>query len=94
LVKDLLAKNNVTTQEHPPYSLDMAAADLYLFPRLKSALKGRCLCVGRAEKAFTEWLPGTFSTLLHWLTERTFTQGGYFEGNVVSVIELFCISEK
>jgi len=44
LAKDFLAKNNVTTLEHPPYSPDLAAVDFYLFPRLKSALKGRRFC--------------------------------------------------
>jgi hypothetical protein len=28
----------------PPYSPDMAATDFYLFPRLKSALKGQRFC--------------------------------------------------
>jgi len=64
LVKDFLAKNNVTTLEYPPYSIDVAAADLYLFPWMKSALKGRRMCDGIAEKVFTEWLPGTFLTRL------------------------------
>ena len=32
LVKDFLAKNNVTTLEHPPYSPDLIPADFYLFP--------------------------------------------------------------
>ena len=41
VVKDFLAKNNVTTLEHPPYSPDPAPGDFYLFPRLKSALKER-----------------------------------------------------
>ena len=31
------------TLEHPPYSPDLAPADFYLFPRLRSALKGRRL---------------------------------------------------
>jgi hypothetical protein len=31
----------MTTFEHPPYSLDLATADFYLLPRLKSGLKGR-----------------------------------------------------
>jgi hypothetical protein len=45
LVKDFfLAKNNVTTLEHPPYSHNLAAADFYLFHRLISALKGRPFC--------------------------------------------------
>jgi hypothetical protein len=30
LTKDFLTKNMVTTQRHPPYSLDLAAADFYL----------------------------------------------------------------
>jgi hypothetical protein len=40
LAKDFLAKGNVTTPEHPPYSPDFAVADFYLFPVLKVALKG------------------------------------------------------
>jgi len=39
--QDLLANNNVTTAEHPPYSPDLPSAVFYLLPRLKSALKGR-----------------------------------------------------
>jgi transposase len=35
LVKDFLAKNNVTTLEHPPYSPDLALAYFCLSPRLK-----------------------------------------------------------
>jgi hypothetical protein len=41
LVKNFLSKKNVTTLEHPSYSPDLAAGDFYLFPTLKSALKGR-----------------------------------------------------
>jgi uncharacterized protein YhbP (UPF0306 family) len=44
LVKDFLAKNNVTTLQHSPYSSDVAAAEFYLFPGKKSALKGRRYC--------------------------------------------------
>ena len=32
------------TLENPPYLSDLAAADFYLFARLKSALKGRRFC--------------------------------------------------
>jgi transposase len=39
LIKDFLAKNNMTTLEHPPYFPDLAPADFYLFPRLLSTLK-------------------------------------------------------
>jgi hypothetical protein len=43
-VKDFLAKNKVTTLEHPPYSPEATVADFYLSHRLKSALKGWRFC--------------------------------------------------
>jgi len=46
LVKDFLAKNNVTTLELPPYSPDLAPADFYLSPQLKSSLKRTVLLWG------------------------------------------------
>jgi len=39
-----LSKSSVTTLENPPYSPHLAAADSYLLPSLKSALKGRRFC--------------------------------------------------
>jgi hypothetical protein len=39
LVKDILVKNNVKTLEKPANYPDLAAADFYLFPRLKAAKK-------------------------------------------------------
>jgi hypothetical protein len=44
LVKDLLATNNETTLEHPPYSPDLDPGDFYLLPRMKSALKVWRVC--------------------------------------------------
>jgi hypothetical protein len=44
LVKDFLAKNKVSTLKHlplPPYSPDLATAEVYLFPQMKSAMNGR-----------------------------------------------------
>jgi len=38
LVKDLLAKNYVTTLEHHPYSIDLAPADFYVFPEVTALL--------------------------------------------------------
>jgi hypothetical protein len=40
LVKGFLAKNNVPSLEHIPYSPHLAPADFYLVPPLKSALEG------------------------------------------------------
>jgi transposase len=44
LVKDFLAKNNVTTLEHLPYSPDLAPTNFYPLSRLKSASKGTRCC--------------------------------------------------
>jgi hypothetical protein len=44
LVKDFLAKNNVTELQHPSCSPDLSASDYYLFSRLTSATKGRHFC--------------------------------------------------
>jgi len=41
-VHNFLAKNEMTVVPQPPYSPDLAAADFFLFPKLKSTLKGRC----------------------------------------------------
>lgn len=39
-VKQFLAKNSITLMEHPPYSPDLAPCDFFLFPKIKSELKG------------------------------------------------------
>jgi hypothetical protein len=36
-----LAKHSVPVVPHPPYSPDFAPCDFFLFPRLKSTLKGK-----------------------------------------------------
>jgi len=41
LVHNFLAKNKMTVLPQPPYSPDLVPADLFLFPKLKSTLKGR-----------------------------------------------------
>jgi histone-lysine N-methyltransferase SETMAR len=39
-VKQFLADKRIPVLEHPPYSPDLAPCDFYLFPKVKSALKG------------------------------------------------------
>lgn len=39
-VKRFLADKNIAVLEHAPYSPDLAPCDFYLFPKIKSALKG------------------------------------------------------
>jgi hypothetical protein len=44
LAKDFLAKYNVTTLEHTPYSPDLDPTLVYLFILMESILKGRSSC--------------------------------------------------
>ncbi len=41
LIQTYLAKNNTPLVRHPPYSPDMASCDFWLFPKLKTTLKGK-----------------------------------------------------
>jgi hypothetical protein len=91
LVKDVLAKSNATTLEHPPYSPDLGPADFYLFPRPKSALKGRRFCditdfIKNATEELTEAPPNGFQESYHHLDSRwqkyIVAHGDYLDGNV------------
>ena len=96
-----LTKANVTTLENPPYYPDLDPADFYLFPRLKSALKGRRCCDATdiiknateelkmlSQNGFQECFKHLYSGCLKCIV----VQGDCFEGNVASMIVLFCIS--
>jgi len=39
-IREFLAKKSFPVLPHPPYSPDLAPCDFYLFPKLKSKLKG------------------------------------------------------
>jgi hypothetical protein len=38
---EFLAKNNIPSLPQPPYSLDIAPCDFFLFPQLNETMKGR-----------------------------------------------------
>jgi transposase len=40
-VREFLAKHSIPVVPHPPYLPDLAPYDFFLFPRLKSTLKGK-----------------------------------------------------
>jgi hypothetical protein len=40
-VRVFLASKQITVLEHPPYSLDLAPSDFFLFQKIKEILKGR-----------------------------------------------------
>jgi hypothetical protein len=69
-VKDFLPNNNVTTLGNPQHVPYLVTAFFYLSTQLKPSLEARGFCDtnrhhqecdGRAEKAFTKWLPGLFT---------------------------------
>ena len=41
LCRDLFAKHQITQETQPHYSPDLAPCDFWLFPKLKSPLKGK-----------------------------------------------------
>jgi len=41
LIREFLMKHGTTVVPQPPYSPDLAPVDFFLFPQLKSSLKGR-----------------------------------------------------
>ena len=41
LIRSYLAKHQTSIVPHPPYSPDLVPADFFLFPKLKTTLKGR-----------------------------------------------------
>jgi len=42
LICSYLAKHQASIVPHPPYSPDLALAEFFLFPKLKTTLKGHC----------------------------------------------------
>ena len=57
IVKQFLAQRKVTVLDRPPYSPDLAPADYFLFPKVKSHLKGRLFdSISDIQKAVTSTL--------------------------------------
>jgi len=89
-VEDFLAKSNVATLEHTPYSTDLDPTEYYLFPRLISALKGRNFRDATDINNTTEELKmlsqNGFQECLKYLysfwQKYIAAQGDYFEGNM------------
>lgn len=52
LVRNYVSKKRVSTLEHPPYSLGLALADFFLFPRSKTSSKGGQFANAEADKQY------------------------------------------
>jgi hypothetical protein len=98
LVKEfILAKKDMTTLCHPPYSPHVDPVDFYLFPRQKSALKGRHFCDAteifkNSTKELKRLSQNGFQECFHHPYSRwqkcKVAQWEYFEGNTVYIIVL------
>jgi len=92
----MLAKNKVTTLEHPPYS--WPSSSRFLTPAsTEISIEWTVLlwcyheeCDERAEKVLIKWLSGMFPTLYIRWQKCIVSQWDYFEGNVAWIILLFC----
>jgi len=89
-VKQFLANKNITVLEYPPYSPDLALCDIYLFPKIKSVLKGTlCVSVENVKAKTAEILSSLTEHELrncfeHWQHSMQLcinSEGNYFEGD-------------
>ena len=90
VVRQYLAKHNIPTLQHPPYSPDLAPNDFWLFPRLKTKLKGtRFQSIEEIQQNATRELEsisklGFQSCFEQWQRRARHcieSQGDYFEGD-------------
>ncbi|KAJ4434048.1 hypothetical protein ANN_16367 [Periplaneta americana] len=86
-----ICKHNITALDHPPYSPDLSPPDYFLFPRLKSHLKGRRFnaeeVIANATRALRRVSQNGFQACFQELYTRwqkcVVAEGNYFEGNAV-----------
>jgi len=89
-VVQYLANKNITVLEHPLYSPDLALCDFYLFPKIKSVLKGTHFVSTEDVKARTvaslnslteRDLRNCFEHWQHRMHLCVNSEGNYFEGD-------------
>ena len=89
-VRQFLMKNGMITASHPPFSLDLATCNVFLFPRMKRDLKGkRFQNVEEVRKKTMEALKAVtlqefqncFDQWKKWWDKFIDSQGEYFEGD-------------
>ena len=86
----LLTNKRVAVLGHPPYSLDLAPCDFWLFPKLKSVVKGMHFAsVGNIKDCMTRELrclmkedfANCFRVWQGWMIKCSNSGGEYFEGD-------------
>jgi len=86
LARNFLAKNETTIVSQPSYSPDLAPADFFLFPKLKSTLNGRCFdTIDEIQENSTNELFAIPKEAFHSWQKRwercVASEGNYFEGD-------------
>jgi hypothetical protein len=85
-----LAKKSIIKLDHPPYSPDLASCNFWLFPKLKTALKGhrfsdianiRGYAMTILQSIPEEEFQKCFDLWKHRLTKCIGAQGDYLEGD-------------
>ena len=88
-VRQFLASKSVATVEHPPYSPDLVPSDFWLFPKLKTGLKGHrfqdASDIQSHAKTFLrslkrEEFQSCFDQWKHRMEKCVSAEGEYFEG--------------
>ena len=86
LVIDYLSKMGIKTVPQPPYCLDLAPSDFWLFPKLRGCRYERIEEVKEVvmkviDTLRQEDLPGSFQKLLERYNKCIAAGGDYFEGD-------------
>jgi len=88
-VHQFLAQRVVAVLDHPPYSPNLAPADFFLFPRLKSIMKGLCFAdvatiqegvTAVLRSILTEAFADSFQKLYERYQKCVVKNGDYFVG--------------
>lgn len=96
LVREFLAKNKTVIMPQPPYSPDLAPADFFLFPKLKTPMKGKRFATIEEikEKSKQELLAipkSAFQKCFEDWKKRwhkcIISEGDYFEGDKIVIDE-------
>ena len=89
-IREFLAKKNIPVLPHPPYNPDLAPCDFYLFPKLKSQLKGHHFgTMENIRKILTDELTTLRENDFQYCYDQwekrwnhfVTSQGSYFEGD-------------
>lgn len=94
IVRDTLAKGGTTVLSQPPYSPDLAPCDFFLFPRMKSAMKGNRYATIEELKSTsqellkaisqTDWKKCFDDWKVRW-KKCVLSGGAYFEGDHINI---------